>query len=87
MVLTRPRFAATPPLCRVRLQRLAARNYFRNFLLTFELQLVSQIERLSSATTGKPAKVALVAAMHKLLLILYAMLKTKTVWRPPCPAA
>ena len=36
--------------------------------------------------TGKPAKVALVAAMHKLLLILNAMLKTKTVWRPPCPA-
>src|ERR1700730_5895367 len=35
--------------------------------------------------TGKPAKVALVAAMHKLLLILNAMLKTKTVWRPPCP--
>jgi len=37
--------------------------------------------------TGKPAKVALVAAMHKLLLILNAMLKTQTVWRPPCPAA
>jgi hypothetical protein len=37
--------------------------------------------------TGKPTKVALVAAMHKLLLILNAMLKTKTVWRPPCPAA
>jgi transposase len=37
--------------------------------------------------TGKPAKVALVAAMQKLLLILNAMLKTKTVWRPPCPAA
>jgi transposase len=37
--------------------------------------------------TGKPAKVALVAAMHRLLLILNAMLKTKTVWRPPCPAA
>jgi transposase len=36
--------------------------------------------------TGKPAKVALVAAMHKLLTILNAMLKTKAVWRPPCPA-
>jgi transposase len=36
---------------------------------------------------AKPAKVALVAAMHKLLLILNAMLKTQTVWRPPCPAA
>jgi transposase len=35
--------------------------------------------------TGKPAKLALVAAMHKLLLILNAMLKTKTAWRPPCP--
>jgi transposase len=35
---------------------------------------------------GKPAKVALVAAMHKLLLILNAMTKTKTVWRTPCPA-
>jgi Transposase IS116/IS110/IS902 family len=37
--------------------------------------------------SGKPAKVALVAAMHKLLLILNAMLKTQTVWRAPCPAA
>jgi transposase len=37
--------------------------------------------------TGKPAKVALVAAMRRLLLILNAMLKTKTVWRSPCPAA
>ena len=40
-------------------------------------------QRLRAA--GKPAKVALVAAMHKLLLILNAMLKTQTVWRPPCP--
>jgi transposase len=37
--------------------------------------------------TGKPAKVALVAAMRRLLLILNAMLKSKTIWRPPCPAA
>jgi hypothetical protein len=28
--------------------------------------------------------VALVAAMHKLILILNAMLKTQTPWRPPC---
>jgi len=35
--------------------------------------------------SGKPAKVALVAAMHKMLLILNAMLKTQTSWRPPCP--
>lgn len=35
---------------------------------------------------GKPAKVALVAAMHKMILILNAMLKTQTAWRPPCPA-
>jgi len=35
--------------------------------------------------SGKPAKVALVAAMHKMLLILNAMLKTQTPWRPPCP--
>jgi transposase len=42
-------------------------------------------QRLRAA--GKPAKVALVAAMHKLLLILNAMLKTETVWRPPCPVA
>jgi len=40
--------------------------------------------RLHSA--GKPAKVALVAAMRKLLIILNVMLKTKTRWRPPCPA-
>src|SRR5215469_18400899 len=37
--------------------------------------------------TGKPAKLALVAAMRRLLLILNAMLKTKTAWRSPCPAA
>ena len=37
--------------------------------------------------TGKKAKVALVAAMHKLLLILNAMLKSNTIWRPSCPAA
>jgi len=36
---------------------------------------------------GKPRKVALVAVMRKLLLILNAMLKTRTPWRPPCPAA
>jgi len=37
---------------------------------------------------GKPAKVALVAVMRKLLLILNAMLKTRSVWRArPCPTA
>jgi transposase len=36
--------------------------------------------------TAKPAKLALVAAMHKLLLMLNAMLKTQTAWKPPCPA-
>ena len=35
---------------------------------------------------GKPAKVALVAAMRRLLLILNAILKSQTAWRPPCPA-
>jgi transposase len=33
---------------------------------------------------GKPTKVALVAAMRKLLAILNAMLKTRTPWRSPC---
>jgi transposase len=37
--------------------------------------------------SGKPHKVALVAVMRKLLLILNAMLKSRTPWRPPCPAA
>lgn len=41
-------------------------------------------QRLRAA--GKPHKVALVAAMRRLLLILNAMLKTKTAWRPPCLA-
>ncbi|HKN11073.1 MAG TPA: IS110 family transposase [Pseudomonadota bacterium] len=41
-------------------------------------------QRLRAA--GKPHKVALVAAMRRLLLILNAMLKSKTAWRPPCPA-
>ncbi len=35
---------------------------------------------------GKPFKVALVAAMRKLIIILNAMLKTNSPWRPPCPA-
>jgi transposase len=35
---------------------------------------------------GKPAKVALVAAMRRLLLMLNAMLKSHTSWSPPCPA-
>jgi transposase len=33
----------------------------------------------------KPAKVALTAVMRKLLIILNAMLKTQSSWRPPCP--
>jgi transposase len=36
---------------------------------------------------GKPKKVAMVAAMHKLIQILNAMVKNDTLWRPPCPAA
>ena len=35
---------------------------------------------------GKPAKVALVAVMRKLLLIPNAMLKTPSARRPPCSA-
>jgi len=33
---------------------------------------------------GKPVKVALVAIMRKLLLILNAIIKTRTPWRQPC---
>jgi transposase len=36
---------------------------------------------------GKPGKVALVAVMRKLIVILNAMLKHGRAWRPPCPAA
>ena len=35
--------------------------------------------------SGKLPKVALVAAMRRLLLILNAMLKSHSTWRPPCP--
>jgi hypothetical protein len=35
---------------------------------------------------GKLHKVAMVATMRRLLLILNAIIKTKTPWRPPCPA-
>lgn len=43
-------------------------------------------QRLRAA--GKPFKVAMVAAMHKLLLILNAMLKTNSSWRArSCPPA
>ena len=41
-------------------------------------------QRLRAA--GKLPKVALVATMRRLLLILNAMLKSHTAWRPPCPA-
>lgn len=40
--------------------------------------------RLRSA--GKPAKVALTAAMRKLLIVLNAMLKHRTPWTNSCPA-
>ena len=36
---------------------------------------------------GKPAKVALTAAMRKLLITLNAMLKHRSTWSPPCPTA
>ena len=36
---------------------------------------------------GKPAKVALVACMRKLLVILNAMMRDRTVWRQTLPAA
>lgn len=42
-------------------------------------------QRLKNA--GKPAKVALTACMHKLLLILNAILKTRTPWNNPQPQA
>jgi transposase len=34
---------------------------------------------------GKPHKVALVATMRKLLLILNAIIKNDTPWSEPCP--
>ena len=36
---------------------------------------------------GKPRKVALVACMRKLLIILNAMLKNRTPWRSPLTLA
>jgi transposase len=48
-------------------------------------QLRPFYQRLRAA--GKPAKVALVAAMRKLLTILNAMLKRHTVWTPPTSTA
>ena len=40
-------------------------------------------ERLRAA--GKPAKVALVACMHKLLLLCNSVLRSATPWRPVTP--
>jgi len=34
---------------------------------------------------GKSKKLALAAVMRKLIVILNAMLKTNSLWRPPCP--
>ena len=45
--------------------------------------LRSLYRRLRAA--GKPAKVALVACMRKLITILNAMLKHRTSWSAPCP--
>jgi transposase len=42
-------------------------------------------ERLS--TPGRPRKVVLVACMHKLLIILNAMVRQQTAWRTPTAAA
>lgn len=44
--------------------------------------LRSFYHRLRAA--AKPAKLAIIAAMRKLLVILNAMLKTNSPWRPPC---
>jgi transposase len=41
-------------------------------------------ERLLAA--GKPKKVALTACMHKLLLILNALLRHGAAWHPPAQA-
>ena len=45
----------------------------------------SVYQRLVAA--GKPKRVALVACMRKLLVILNAILRTKTPWQAPVPAA
>jgi len=46
--------------------------------------LRSYYERLIA--NGKVHKVAMVATMRRLLLILNAIIKTRTPWRSPCPA-
>jgi transposase len=51
--------------------------------LRFNTVLRTFYERLRAA--GKPAKVALVACMHKLLTILNAMVKANTYWTPIAP--
>ena len=41
---------------------------------------------LQLRSKGKPAKVALIACVRKLLVILNAMMRDKTTWRPPATA-
>jgi transposase len=53
--------------------------------VTYNPPLKAFYDRLLAA--GKPKKLALTAAMRKLLLILNAIVKTSSLWRPPCPAA
>ncbi len=53
--------------------------------VTYNPALKTFYDRLLAA--GKPKKLALTAAMRKLLLILNAIVKTSSPWRPPCPAA
>ena len=47
---------------------------------------VFKAARLKLDAKHKPAKVALVAIMRKLLTTLNAMLRASTAWRPPQPA-
>ncbi len=54
--------------------------------LRFNPVMRSFYQRLTAA--GKPAKVALTACMHKLLVLLNAMVRENAPWRPlPSPSA
>ena len=61
------------------------RTLYMSALCGIRSNPVLRAHYLRLRAAGKPAKVALVAAMRKLIVILNAMLKTQTPWRSSCP--
>ena len=60
------------------------RVLYMNALIGMRHNPVLKTYYLRLRAKGKPAKVALVATMRKLLLILNQMIRNRTPWSPRC---